>query len=191
MDVRFWGVRGSVAVSGHAFGATGGNTSCVEVTHEGHRLVLDGGTGLQALGQQLVRERPGGEVTLLFSHVHWDHIQGVPFFGPAFVPGHTVRFLGAPGLEAALTHQMSAPQFPVPMDAFRARVEVGELRPGRSVRIGPFEVLPVEMQHPQGVLVFRIAAGGRSMIYATDVEHGDRLDEGLVELAQGLSLIHI
>jgi phosphoribosyl 1,2-cyclic phosphodiesterase len=189
MDVRFWGVRGSVAVSGEDFVGTGGNTTCVEVTHEGHRLVLDGGTGLQALGRQLLQEAPGLETTLLFTHVHWDHIQGVPFFGPAFRRGDKLRLAGAPGLREALREQMKAPQFPVPMEAFQADLDVLELTAGKPVRIGPFEVLPLEMQHPQGVLVYRIEAGGKSMVFATDVEHGDTLDGGLLELAHDADLL--
>ena len=94
MQIRFWGVRGSIAVSGPPFAATGGNTACVEVLHEGQRLVLDGGTGLAALGSAL-GPRPV-EGTVLFTHVHWDHIQGVPFFPPAFHPESRLRFLGAP-----------------------------------------------------------------------------------------------
>ncbi len=189
MEVRFWGVRGSVAVSGEDFGGAGGNITCVEVTHEGHRLVLDGGTGLQALGRRRLEEPTGLETTLLFSHVHWDHIQGVPFFGPAFRSGDTLRLAGAPGLREALAAQMRAPQFPVPTEAFQAEVDVMEITAGRPLHIGPFEVLPIEMHHPQGVLVYRVAAGGRSMVFATDVEHGEALDDGLLDLSQGVDLL--
>jgi len=186
MKVRFWGVRGSVAVSGGEFARTGGNTTCVEVEHDGQRLILDGGTGLAALGRSLGAP---ANATLLFTHVHWDHIQGVPFFGPAFHPDSQLTLAGAPGLREALSQQMQAPQFPVPLEAFQAELSFLDLRPGRSVQIGPFSVTPAEMTHPQGVLVFRVEAGGRSLVFATDVEHGDRLDPGLLELAQGADLL--
>jgi len=186
MKVRFWGVRGSVAVSGGEFARTGGNTTCVEVEHEGERLILDGGTGLPALGRSLGAP---AKATLLFTHVHWDHIQGVPFFGPAFHPDSQLTFGGAPGLREALSQQMRAPQFPVPLEAFQADMRFLDLRPGHPVEIGPFRVIPMEMEHPQGVLVYRIEAGGRSLVFATDVEHGESLDRRMLELAEGADLL--
>jgi phosphoribosyl 1,2-cyclic phosphodiesterase len=186
MKVRFWGVRGSVAVSGGDFAATGGNTTCVEVEHEGERLILDGGTGLQALGRSLGSPT---RATVLFTHVHWDHIQGVPFFAPAYHPDSELTFAGAPGLREALAEQMRPPQFPVSLDALSARLDFLELRPEVALEIGPFRVLPAAMVHPQGVLVYRIEAGGRSMVFATDVEHGDRLDRRLLTLAEGADLL--
>jgi len=186
MKVRFWGVRGSVAVSGGEFARTGGNTTCVEVEHEGERLILDGGTGLASLGRHLGSPT---RATLLFTHVHWDHIQGVPFFGPAFHPDSQLTFAGAPGLRDALSQQMRAPQFPVPLEAFQARLDFLDLAADKPVDIGPFRVLPVEMEHPQGVLVYRVEAGGKSLVFATDVEHGDRLDRRLLKLAEGADLL--
>jgi phosphoribosyl 1,2-cyclic phosphodiesterase len=186
MRVTFWGVRGSVAVSGGGFLRTGGNTSCVEVEHEGARLVLDGGTGLAALGASLGR---GSEAFLLFTHVHWDHIQGVPFFGPAFDPSARLCFVGAPGLQEALNNQMCPPSFPVGMDSFRAQTSFREILAEQPVELGPFRVTAAEMTHPNGVLCYRISAGGRSVVFATDVEHGDRLDPRLVRLAEGADLL--
>lgn len=186
MQVRFWGVRGSVAVSGGRFAQTGGNTTCVEVEHEGERLVLDGGTGLAALGQALGSPT---RATLLFTHVHWDHIQGVPFFAPAFHPDSELLFAGGAGLRAALSEQMRAPQFPVPLDAFAAKLSFLEVAPEQVFEVGPFRVRAVEMTHPQGVLVYRVEAGGRSLVFATDVEHGDTLDPRLVALAEGADLL--
>jgi phosphoribosyl 1,2-cyclic phosphodiesterase len=186
MNVRFWGVRGSVAVSGAGFARTGGNTSCVELTHDGERLILDGGTGLAALGQSL-----GAPVkaAVLFTHVHWDHIQGVPFFAAAYHPDSELTFAGAPGLREALDEQMRAPQFPITMSALRARIHFSALSPGQPFEFGPFRVLPVEMTHPQGVMVYRIEAGGRAVVFATDVEHGAALDRRLVDLAVGADLL--
>src|SRR5690606_35952637 len=82
MEIRFWGVRGSVATSGPEMARIGGNTSCVEVTSQGHRLILDAGTGLRGLGKAMHREGGAPESLMLFSHLHWDHVQGFPFFGP-------------------------------------------------------------------------------------------------------------
>ncbi len=83
MEVRFYGVRGSIAVSGSRIG---GNTACVEVTSGGHRLILDAGTGIRALGEVMMREGAPQQATMFFSHLHWDHVQGFPFFTPAYLP---------------------------------------------------------------------------------------------------------
>jgi phosphoribosyl 1,2-cyclic phosphodiesterase len=191
MHVRFWGVRGSIGVSGSRYVRTGGNTSCVEVLHEGHRLILDGGTGLRALGDELGRTPL--EAALLFSHVHWDHIQGVPFFAPAFHPDSRLTLCGAPRpggkLREALEAQMRPPQFPITLDALRARLQFVDLVPGRSVLLGAFRVTPVELNHPDGVLGFRIEAGTSSLVYATDHEHGGRMDGRLLDLAAGADLL--
>jgi phosphoribosyl 1,2-cyclic phosphodiesterase len=91
--ITFWGVRGSIPTPGRDTAEIGGNTSCVEVRAGKLALILDGGTGLRLLGQKLLKEMP---VTahIFFSHVHWDHIQGFPFFAPAFVPGNTIHLYG-------------------------------------------------------------------------------------------------
>jgi len=191
MRVRFQGVRGSVPVSGPAFARTGGNTTCVVLEQDGQRLILDGGTGLASLGQQLGCSAI--ETTLLFTHVHWDHIQGVPFFAPLFHPGSRIAFGGARtrwgGIEDSLRSQMAPPQFPVGLDAFSASLDFLDLDPGHPLQIGPFQVECAEMTHPNGVLVFRVRAGGRCVVFATDVEHGDALDEGLIAFAAGADLL--
>ena len=185
--MQFWGTRGSIAVSGGAFQRAGGNTSCVEVVHDGHHLILDGGTGLAALGRTMVR--PSMRATLVFSHVHWDHIQGVPFFGPAFAADARLRFVGAPGLRDALTRQMTPPLFPIGPEAFQAGIEWWEVDADMSVRSGPFTIWTSELSHPDGVRAYRIEAGGRSVVYATDIEHGDAIDPLLVELSRGADLL--
>lgn len=190
MRVRFWGVRGSVAVSGAPFLHTGGNTTCVELEHEGQRLVLDGGTGLQALGREIGSP---ADLTVLFTHVHWDHIQGVPYFGPLFHPGSHVTMCGQRSvwgsLRRALDAQMQPPSFPVTMDAFQARMDFVDVDPEHTFEIGPFRIRSAELTHPNGVLVYRIEAGGRAVVFATDVEHGDRLDPRLLRLADGADLL--
>ena len=186
MRVRFWGVRGSIAVSGGEFLRTGGNTTCLEVEHEGERLILDGGTGLQALGNAIGSPT---DATLLFTHVHWDHIQGVPFFAPAFHPGSHLRFVGVPGLREALDAQMRPPQFPVTLDTFKAKLDFVETVPGNTLHVGPFAIDAAEMTHPNGVLCWRVTAGGRSLVFATDVEHGASLDPRLLRFAEGADLL--
>ena len=187
MQIRFWGVRGSVPVSGERYLRAGGNTTCVEFLHDGERLVIDGGTGLRALGASL--GFGALDATFLFTHVHWDHIQGVPFFGPAFHPDSQFLFAGAPGLREALAAQMRPPQFPITLDAIRAQLDWAELQSEVTIQVGPFAVTPLEMSHPDGVFAYRVEAGDRSVVFATDVEHAGHVDDALVELSSGVDLL--
>lgn len=188
MDVRFWGVRGSVAVSGAAYQRTGGNTTCVELAHEGWRLILDGGTGLAALGASLGVAPVRAAVA--FTHVHWDHIQGVPFFSPIWHPDAELVLAGRADLRASLTAQMRPPTFPVPLEATRARIGWTALDSLKPWAYGPFTVTPLALDdHPDGVLVYRVAAGGRTVVFATDVEHGNELDPRLLRFAAGADLL--
>jgi phosphoribosyl 1,2-cyclic phosphodiesterase len=191
MQVRFWGARGSIAVSGAGFESFGGRTACVEVQHEGEVLLLDGGTGLQALGASL-RGAPL-RAAMLFSHVHWDHIQGIPFFAPLFHPGSHLQLACAARpsgtLRDALAEQMRPPRFPVGLDTFGARLDFVDLDERLSWSWGPFTITGCDLHHPDGVVAWRVAAGGRAVVYATDVEHGEALDERLVRFAEGADLL--
>lgn len=175
MEVRFWGVRGSVATSGAGVAKIGGNTPCLEVTSRGERLILDAGTGLRGLGESMMREGRQSCATMLFSHLHWDHVQGFPFFTPAYVP--TSRFTlygpGAGGAEAlrnVLEAQMQPPNFPVPLETMKGKLAFHSARHGEVIETGPFRILPFALPHPQGCLGYRIEADGRAFVYATDVE---------------------
>lgn len=173
MEIRFWGVRGSVAASGSQVSRVGGNTSCVEVRSGKDRIILDAGTGVRALGEEMMREGGPHEATLLFSHLHWDHVQGFPFFTPAYLPNNVFAIYG-PGdanrTLGALSKQMEPPNFPVTLDAMKARLTFGGARPGQAMRLGRFLVTPFALPHPDGCLGYRIEADGRVFVYATDVE---------------------
>ncbi|GEN12273.1 MBL fold metallo-hydrolase [Myxococcus fulvus] len=172
MDIRFYGVRGSIAVSGSRIG---GNTACVEVTSQGHRLILDAGTGLRALGESMMREPIPHDVTMFFSHLHWDHVQGFPFFTPAYLPTSRLTMYGpgangAQALQSELAAQMQPPHFPVPLSTMRSKMDFLSALHARTVEVGPFKVTPIDVPHPQGCLAYRVEADGHSFIYATDVE---------------------
>jgi len=175
MEVRFYGVRGSIAVSGAHAARIGGNTSCLEVTSQGHRLILDAGTGIRALGEAMMREGAPQKATLFFSHLHWDHVQGFPFFTPGFLPTTELELYG-PGpdgdsaLASVLARQMEPPHFPVPLSTMRARMAFRSALHGRTVEVGPFRVTPFDAPHPQGCLAYRVEADGHSFVYATDME---------------------
>ncbi len=194
MDVRFWGVRGSVASSGAQVARIGGNTSCLEVTHEGHRLILDAGTGVRGLGDALMGEQPIS-VTMLFSHLHWDHVQGFPFFTPAYLPGTKVALYG-PGVDGAqqlksvLSKQMEPPNFPVPLAAMRAQMTFADALPNRVFETGPFRITPIELPHPQGCMGYHIEAGGQRLAYMTDVEVTlDGLDRRVCDTIEGANVL--
>lgn len=200
MEITFWGTRGSIATAGAAFATYGGNTTCVEVAHARGRAILDAGTGLRALGDKLVAEaRALGRPTrasLLFTHFHWDHIQGFPFFSPAFDPRTRLELFGPEDLDGdgglldALERQMSAPTFPVPLSLMGAERVVHTLRDGQAFETAGFQVTTQLLDHPQGVHGYRFEAAGRSFVFATDVEQAEgEPDVRLVELARGADLL--
>lgn len=183
--VTFWGTRGSIPTPGARTARYGGNTPCVAVTGAGGQLViLDAGTGIRALGNELV-ERQNGAINaeILLSHAHWDHIQGLPHFKPFFSPGNAVRIWGSrqgsTSLEAILRRQMDPAVFPVPLDALSARLTVQHVEPGEFT-VGEFRVRAIKLRHPGTTLGYRLTpiAGGPAMAYVTDNELGDGPDYG-------------
>ncbi|MEZ4400637.1 MAG: MBL fold metallo-hydrolase [Kofleriaceae bacterium] len=186
LSVRFHGVRGSIAAPGIATAQVGGNTSCVEVVAGATRIVFDAGTGLRALGDRLVTNGPSA-TTVLLSHLHWDHIQGLPFFTPLYVPGNWIEVVtGANGvmpLEAALRRQMSAPFFPVEFDEVRPQLRWREPRVGEPFNVDDVRVTMAKLNHPDPVYGYRLDYAGASVVYATDTEHFACVDPALVRLA--------
>jgi phosphoribosyl 1,2-cyclic phosphodiesterase len=198
IDVRFWGVRGSIPTPGPSTVEIGGNTSCVEVRVGGRLLIFDGGTGLRNLGNALLPHMPV-EAWIFFSHVHWDHIQGFPFFTPAFVRGNTFHLHGgrkvSGTLESALAGQMENPSFPVHLTEMGARMTFNDLYEGELVEIPsadgsePIRVRNARGNHPDGVYAYRVDHEGRSVMYATDTEHYAIIDPKLRKLADGCDLL--
>lgn len=190
MKVRFWGTRGSVPVSGEQYQAVGGNTPCIEVEYDGYRLILDGGTGLRALGGA-VGWQPI-DACVLFSHFHWDHIQGVPFFAPAFHPESRLTFAGVPGelgVRESLARQMEPPTFPIGPELLVGVKAYLDVKVGAPFEVGPFRITATPQPHPNGVAAYRIEAGGRSLVYATDIEHGGQEDAPLLDASAGADLL--
>jgi phosphoribosyl 1,2-cyclic phosphodiesterase len=201
MKITFWGVRGSVSVSGPEFDVVGGHTTCLEVEADGHRLIIDAGTGLRRLGNKLANEaRVLGkpvEATMLFTHLHWDHVQGFPFFGPAFSAETKLDMYGpvdddgVSTLQDVLQRQMQPPMFPVTLDQVPAEKNFHLIEDGSELELNDFYVRASALTHPQGSLGFRIQYGGRAICFATDTEHpaDGSVDEALLELARDVDLL--
>ncbi len=193
MEVRFWGVRGSIASPGPATAEVGGNTSCVELVCGETRIILDAGTGLRGLGNALVAGRAPVEATLLLSHYHWDHIQGLPFFVPVYMKSTSLTIVGAANgvasVREALEHQMRAPVFPVRLDEVGARIATKEVRPADVFEVGEAVVRVARGNHPGGVVAYRVEHEGKSVVYATDTEHYACVDPALRALAEGADVL--
>jgi len=192
LSVRFLGVRGSLATPGAATAGVGGNTACVEVTAGDTRIVLDAGSGLRALGESLVARGPT-ETTILLSHLHWDHIQGLPFFVPIYIPGNRIEVVSGPNgvmpLEAALRRQMGAPFFPVEFDEVSTQLRAREVRGQQPFHVGPVRCFAAKLNHPDPVYGYRLEVGELSIVYATDTEHYSCVDPTLRKLAAGADIL--
>jgi phosphoribosyl 1,2-cyclic phosphodiesterase len=174
MQITFWGVRGSYPVPGAATVRYGGQTSCVETrTATGDMLIVDAGTGMRALGNKLCREAPEPQhYHVLLSHVHWDHIQGLPFFSPAYVPGTRISIY-ALNTAADELHQVIGgitrhEFFPMPLEAVPAVFEFHQVEPGVEFDINGFHITPIALNHPFGAVGYRIDSDGSSWAYVAD-----------------------
>jgi CheY-like chemotaxis protein len=175
MKVRFWGTRGSIATPGPDTVHYGGNTSCVEVTTDrGDLLVLDCGTGAARLATHLMAEGKNPiTANVLLGHTHWDHIQGFPFFSPAFIPGNAVAIHGPEGsrgsLHDVLAGQMEFTYFPIELSQLPAAITYHDLTEGIHT-IGGVRVIAQYLNHPAMTLGYRIEADGAVLVYLVDHE---------------------
>jgi phosphoribosyl 1,2-cyclic phosphodiesterase len=208
--VKFWGTRGSIPTPGHRSERYGGNTPCIELRAGSTVIACDGCSGLRELGIDLMRRngRQPMELHLFFSHPHWDHIQGFPFFTPAYLPASTVYVYGAAKgdhtIHELLSGQMQSAYFPVSFTDLGAKLIPRELD-GQGTMVDEVRVSCLEQQHPGGSLGFRFEYRGRKVVYSTDNEidlllpdrslperDPDRLrpiPEWMVEFARGADLL--
>ncbi len=197
-QVTFYGVRGSIPVTGAAFTEFGGDTTCVCLEGPERTVILDAGTGIRALGKRLVQDETLGiqrPCFLAFSHFHWDHIQGLPFFAPAYDARRTftISAFGRQGNSESLRDifamQMQNQFFPVSLNDMGAKIEFFHT-PEHSYTIDQAAVTAVQHNHPGGAYSYRFqSADGKSIVFCTDIEHGDSIDPNIIELARGADLL--
>ncbi len=199
IKVKFYGTRGSISVCGPKFQEFGGNTTCLEVTDmKTNRIgIFDAGTGIRDLGNDLVASgHEQDQIFIIFSHFHWDHIQGFPFFAKAYDPKQKINiFTMGKGknneeIRGLFTTLMQSEYFPVPFDKMGAIFEF--MHP--DVSSGIFDPLHVKVtsnshSHPGGAYGYRLEREGKVLVFCTDIEHGDEIDHNVVELCRDADLL--
>jgi phosphoribosyl 1,2-cyclic phosphodiesterase len=170
--LRFWGVRGSFPAALPSCRRLGGNTSCVELEWQGHRLILDAGTGIRKLGERLIAQPSQHPLHLLITHPHWDHIQGFPFFAPAYAAGTRLNIhclQRSSKMQYLLSDQQQATFFSVPLERMESELSFQEWEEGEPFQSGPFRVETWKLNHPGTCSGFRIRAGDVTVSYLPDV----------------------
>lgn len=224
MKIKFWGVRGSIPSPGPNTVKYGGNTSCVSVLTEGlsvstesqkcgwdeeeKLIILDGGSGLRELGIDIMKNMQFEEgaliplkMSIFFSHMHWDHIQGIPFFEPMFIKGNKIHLYGEKKikvcLEDTLKGQQQYPNFPISIEEITingASMNFTDLYAGQDIHVGHFVTVScTKLSHPDGVFCYKITEAKEdscnSVVYATDTEHRNVLDPRLLKIAAGADVL--
>ena len=197
ITAKFYGTRGSIPVCDRDYQDFGGNTTCVMLTGDrGQVAILDAGSGIRNLGKDLIARghQQAGTMFIAFSHFHWDHIQGFPFFAPAYDPRRhfTISAFGrggeGKGLRSIFAGQMQQEYFPLTLDQMGATFAF--LEPGGpTFENDDVRVISYKHNHPGGAYTYRIESRGKVLVFCTDIEHGDRIDQNVVALSREADLL--
>jgi phosphoribosyl 1,2-cyclic phosphodiesterase len=178
MKLKFWGTRGSIPTPGDGTVRYGGNTPCVEVRLPGNDLLIfDAGTGIRGLGDALMAGGESVKAYLAISHPHWDHLQGFPFFKPAFISGNDLTIIGAQTryltLRQMIAYQMDKVYFPIQLNELKAKIQFQPIRE-ETISVFNATLSAIYVNHPAFALGYRLTVGGHSLVYISDNEPFDR-----------------
>ena len=174
MIVRCWGARGSISVSGREYLKYGGDTACIEIrTKDDEIIIIDAGSGIRKLGNRLLNEKRY-TYSMIWTHAHWDHILGFPFFKPIYMKNTQINMYGCPfaqnSIKELISRPMTPPYFPVNFDNIQADIHYSEGACNSGFTIGSIEVTPILLSHPNQGLGYKFFENDRSFVYLTDNE---------------------
>ena len=177
MKITCWGARGSIPVSGKEYVKYGGDTSCIEIrSKDDDVIIIDAGTGMRRLGNKLLAS-DRRSYNVLFTHAHWDHLMGLPFFKPLYHEGTKIRMFGCAyaqrSVREVLSRCMAAPYFPVDFNNVQAEISSQEVC-DKTFAIGPVRITPVQLSHPNQGIGYKFIEDGKSFVFLTDNELGLR-----------------
>ena len=197
MKITCWGARGSIAVSGKDYVKFGGDTTCVEVRSKNNDIIiLDAGTGMRRLGNKLLASNER-DLSILFTHAHWDHLMGFPFFKPIYMKGTSIAMYGCPyaqkSVKSMIGNTMAAPYFPVDYGLLQAEISSHSVCK-ESFQIGPVTITPIALSHPNMGIGYRFAEDGKSFVFLTDNElahkhHGGLGYDDYLRFSEGADLL--
>jgi len=181
MIIRCYGARGSIPVSGREHLKYGGDTTCLEIRTENDEIIIvDAGSGIRRLANRLLKEKRF-EFNLIFTHSHWDHILGFPFFKPIYDERTTINLMGCPNTQGdfkkLLSKTMTGPFFPFPFDKLKARINYSGACP-TSFRVDSVEITPINLSHPNMGMGYKFVEHGKTFVFLTDNELGYRHKNG-------------